>query len=86
MELDVADFLDSQAPILKKLEHMQVISLPLSGEPKFMEPIPLPPQETPDVAIDTVIPLQEQEIASRVDPPMREGVVPLQEPIIASRR
>ena len=51
-----------------------------------MEPIPLPPQETPDVVIDIVVPLQELVIASRVDPPMREGVVPPQEPIIASRR
>ena len=42
-----------------------------------MEPIPLPPQETLDVAIDTVVPLKEPVIASRVDPPMREGVVPL---------
>ena len=49
-----------------------------------MEPIPLPPQETPDVAIDTVVPLQEPIIVSCVDPPMRERVVPSQEPIIAS--
>ena len=57
MELDVAYFPDCQAPLLKKLEQMQVISLALSEEPKFVEPIPLPPQETPYVAIDTIVPL-----------------------------
>ena len=85
LELYLADFLDSQGPLLKKLEQMQVISLPLSEEPKIVEPIPLPRQETPNVAIDTVIPLQEPVIASRVDPPMREGAVPPQEPVTASR-
>ena len=76
LELDVADFLDSQALLLKKLEQMQVISLALSRELKFVELIPFPPQETPDAAIDIVVPLKEPVIASRVDPPMREGVVP----------
>ena len=74
MELDVADFPNSQVPLLKELEQMTVVSLPLSGELASVEPLPLPTQEAPDVVIDAV------------DPPVTEAVVQPQELVIASRR
>ena len=57
MELDVADFPNSQVPLIKELEQRTVVSLPLSGEPTSVEPLPLPTHEAPDVVIDTVDPL-----------------------------
>ena len=51
-----------------------------------MEPITLPYEETPNVAIDTIVPMQELVITSHVESPMREGVVPPQEQVIAYRR
>ena len=63
LELDVADFPNSQVPLLKELEKRAVVSLPLSGEPASVEPLPLPTQEAPDVVIDAV------------DPPMTEAIV-----------
>ena len=72
--LDVADFPNAQVPLLKELEQRIVVSLPLSGEPASVEPLPLPTQEALDVVIDAV------------DPPVIEAVVQPQEPMIASRR
>ena len=74
MELNVADFPNSQVPILKELEQRTVVSLPLSRKPASVEPLPLPTQEAPDVVIDAV------------DPLVTEAVVQSQEPVIASRR
>ena len=74
LELDVADFPNSQVLLLKELEQRAVVSLPLFGEPAYVEPFPLPTQEAPDVVIDVV------------DPPMTKAVVQSQEPVIASRR
>ena len=74
LELDVADFPNSQVPLLKELEHRTVVSLPSSGEPAFVEPLPLTTQEAPDVVINAV------------DPPVIKAVVQPQEPVIASRR
>ena len=70
LELDVADFPNSQVPLLKELEQRTVVSLPLFGEPAYVEPLPLPTQW--DVVIDAV------------DPPMTEAIVQPQEPVIAS--
>ena len=72
LELDVADFPNSQAPLLKELEQRTVVSLPLSGEPAFVEPLPLPTQEAPDVVIEAD------------DPPVIEAIVQPQEPVITS--
>ena len=72
LELDVADFPNSQVPLLKELEQRIVVSLPLSGEPASVEPLPLPTQEVPDVVIDAV------------DSPVTEAVVQPQELVIAS--
>ena len=74
MELDVVDFPNSQVSLLKELEQRTVVSLPLSREPAFVETLPLPPQEAPDVVIYVV------------DPPVTEADVQPQEPVIASRR
>ena len=74
LELDVANFPNSQVLLLKELEQRTVVSLPLSGELASVEPLPLPTQEAPDVVIDAV------------DPPVIEAVVQPQEPVIASRR
>ena len=74
MELDVADFPNSQVPLLKEIEQRTVVSLPLSGEPASVEPLPLPTQKAPDVVIDAV------------DLPVTEAVVQPQEPVIASQR
>ena len=42
LELDVAYFPNSHVPFLKELEQRTVVSLPLSEEPTFVEPLPLP--------------------------------------------
>ena len=72
LELDVADFPNSQVPLLKELEQRIVVSLRLSGEPASVKPLPLPTQEAPDVVINAV------------DPPVTKAVVQPQEPMVAS--
>ena len=74
LELYVADFPNSQVPLLKELEQRTIVSLPLSGESAAVEPLPFPTQEASNVVIDTV------------GPPVTEAVVQPQEPVTASQR